>query len=60
MQVTTLVEFDDKKAGVRRFVGDVFVVSKARFAEINKVGMENIAKPLVEEIEPKKAGKGAR
>ena len=60
MQVTTLVQFDDKKAGVRRFPGDKFVVSKARFAEINSVGMEKIGKPIVEEIVPQKAGKGAK
>jgi len=60
MKVTTLVEFDDLKAGVRRFPGDMFVVSKERFAEINAVGKQKIGKPIVEEVEPKKAGKGAK
>lgn len=70
MYVMALVEFDDKLKGVRRKCGEEFVVSKARFEEINSVGMEKIGAPLVSVVqkEPhspegrkaaKKASKGA-
>lgn len=48
MKVRTLVRFNDKKEGVTREVGDEFVVSKARFAEIVKVGS------FVEEVKAEK------
>lgn len=44
MKVRTIVRFNDKKEGVTREIGDEFTVSKARFAEILKVG------PFVEEV----------
>ena len=34
MRVITLVEFNDKKCNVKRREGDVFTVSKERYAEI--------------------------
>lgn len=51
MKVRTLVRFIDKKEGVTREIGDEFVVSKARYAEILKVG------PFVEEVAAEKAAK---
>lgn len=48
MKVRTVVRFHDKKEGVTREIGDEFVVSKARFAEIVKVG------PFVEEVKAEK------
>lgn len=60
MRATTLIQFDDKKAGLRRIVGEEFTVSRDRFDEINATGMAKIGKPLVAEAEPKRARKGAR
>lgn len=48
MRVKTVVRFIDKKEGVTREIGDEFVCSKARFAEILKVG------PFVEEVKAEK------
>ena len=50
MVVKALVDFKDNAKGVQRLAGETFIVSKARFAEINAVGMEKINKPLVEEV----------
>ena len=49
MKVRTLVRFNDLKEGVTREVGDEFTCTKARFAEIRKVG------PFVEEVKAEKA-----
>lgn len=46
MKVKTLIKFTDLKEGKERNVGEVFVVSKARFNEIIKA----YPKPLVEEV----------
>lgn len=48
MRVRAVVEFRDLKEGKLRRVGDEFVCSKARFAEILKVG------PFVEEVKAEK------
>jgi len=70
MYVMALVNFHDNLKGVDRKCGEEFVVSKARFEEINAVGMEKLGAPIVSEVqkEPlspegrkaaKKASKGA-
>lgn len=51
MKVKTLVKFRDLKEGVTREIGEEFVCSKARFAEILKVG------PFVEEVKAEKTAK---
>lgn len=48
MRVKTVVRFIDKKESVTREIGDEFTCSKARFAEILKVG------PFVEEVKAEK------
>lgn len=48
MKVKTIVKFRDLKAGVTREVGDEFTCTKARYAEIRKVG------PFVEEVKTAK------
>ena len=50
MNVKTLYEFHDNLKGVRRKVGDEFVVSRERFAEINEAGMAQVGQPLVEMV----------
>lgn len=49
MYVVALTPFYDIKKGVQRKAGEEFVVSKARFDEINAVGMEKLGAPLVNE-----------
>lgn len=51
MRVKTLVRFRDLKEGKLREIGEEFTCSKARFAEILKVG------PFVEEVKTDKADK---
>ena len=48
MKAKTLVRFNDRKEGVTREVGEEFTCTKARFAEILKVG------PFVEEVKAAK------
>ena len=48
MYVTALVDFHENLKGVDRKRGDMFVVTKSRFEEINAVGMERIGAPIVE------------
>ena len=55
MNVITLVSFHDNAKNIDRKRGEQFIVSKARFEEINAVGMEKIGQPLVEEVPEKQA-----
>ena len=54
MRAVTISQFDDVKAGLRRYVGDEFTCSKARFEEINETGMRKVGRPLVAEAPAKK------
>lgn len=54
MRAVTISQFDDVKAGLRRYVGDEFTCSKARFEEINATGMQKVGKPLVAEVKKEK------
>jgi len=54
MRAVTISQFDDRKAGLRRYVGDEFICSKARFEEINATGMKKVGRPLVAEAEKEK------
>lgn len=47
MKAIVLVTFDDLKAGLRRYEGDTFTCSKARFEEINEKGIPQVGTPLV-------------
>lgn len=49
MNVVALVDFHDNQRDVDRKRGEEFVVSRERFEEINKIGMEAINAPIVEE-----------
>jgi hypothetical protein len=69
MYVTTLVNFHDNLKDVDRKRGEVFVVSRERFEEINAVGEKRIGAPIVEEVQredqpaketPEKRAKAAR
>jgi len=55
MNVVTLVDFHDNLRGVDRRRGEVFVVSKERFEEINRVGAEKIGGPIVGAVDQKSA-----
>ena len=57
MNVVTLTTFDDYKKGVRRYPGEEFVVTKARFEEINRIAVEKTGAPFVKEA-TKRAEKG--
>lgn len=48
MKVKTVVKFHDLKEGKLREIGEEFTCTKARFAEILKVG------PFVEEVKAEK------
>jgi len=60
MNVVTLVDFHDNLRDLDRKRGEVFVVSRERFEEINSIGMEKIGKPLVGAAEPEKQTPEAR
>ena len=55
MNVKALVDFHDNLKDVDRKAGEVFIVTKKRFEEINAIGMEKIEAPIVEEVEVPKA-----
>lgn len=50
MNAVTLVDFHDNAKNIDRKRGEVFVVSRERFDEINAVGVEKIGVPLVGEV----------
>ena len=59
MNVKALLNFHDNLRNVDRLKGEEFVVSRDRFDEINRIGMEKIGSPIVEEAVRTVEAKGA-
>lgn len=60
MNVVTLENFHDNLNDVDRKRGEEFVVSRDRFEEINRIGVEKIGVPLVEEAKREEEAGEAR
>lgn len=51
MKVRALIDFDDYEKGVKRSAGEVFIVSKERFAAINSTKWGQMVEEAPEEPE---------
>ena len=51
MYVMALVDFHDNLKGIDRKCGEEFVVTKARFEEINAVGEKVLGAPIVSVVQ---------